>query len=127
MTEVADAAAYALAGRCRKASVPRLLDSLESGRNPLRAVAALEQVSSQSFSSARAEDLPAIYRGWWTESKEQSASAWFAEALIRQGYDEKALTYLAKGNPGEEAVSELIRALMDESWYIRANANCASA
>ncbi len=120
---VADAAAYALAARARKVAAPRLLDALEKERNPVRTIAALELLSCQSFPTARAEELPAIYRGWWSEHESEPASAWFASALQSREYDDPVLGRLASGQPPMDLVPVLTRALADGDWFIRANAN----
>jgi len=122
-TSVADAAAFALAARARKVAAPRLLEALESERNPVRTLAALELLSCQSFPTARAVELPAIYRGWWNEHGSEPSSAWFASALGSRGYDDPALEKLATGQPPMDAVPVLTRALGDNDWFIRANAN----
>jgi HEAT repeat protein len=120
---VADAAAYALAAQARKDAAPRLLDALENDRNPVRAIAALELLSCQSFPTARAEELPAIYRGWWTEHESEPASTWFASALTARGYEGPAIEVLSNGRPTMDAVPALTNALGDGDWFIRANAN----
>jgi HEAT repeat protein len=120
---VADAAAVALAARGRKGAVPRLLDALEKGRNPVRTLAALERISCRSFPTAKTSELPAIYRGWWGENRDGSELVWFAKALVRLGYSEAPLASLVGGRLSEEAGPVLIDALADEAWYIRVNAN----
>jgi len=121
--EVADAAAFALAGRARKTAVPRLLEILEAGRSLPRTVGALERVSCQTFSSARAEELPAIYRGWWAEKQGESARSFFASALERRGYEKEGALGLLEQNPNDDVIRVLLRALADPAWFIRANAN----
>ncbi len=120
---VADAAAFALASRANKAGVPRILAALEAGRNPVRAVEALEQVSSQSFPGARPEELPSIYRGWWSEHRNEPESAWFGAALRERGAPEEAAVSLLAGKPDANAVPALLSALSDPAWFVRANAN----
>jgi hypothetical protein len=120
---VADSAAVALAARARKVAAPRLLDALEQKRNPVRTLAALELLSCQSFPTARAAELPAIYRGWWNEHRTDPASAWFASALRTRGYDGPILDKLGMGQPPMDVVPVMIRALSDGDWFIRANAN----
>ncbi len=120
---VADAAALALAELAKKDAVPRLLAALEAGRNPVRTVAALERLSCQSFPSAKASELPVIYRGWWSERREGREEAWFAEALARRGYPAAPLEGFAAGRREMAAVPVLIRALGDPNWYLRANAD----
>ena len=102
---------------------PRLLEALENERNPVRTLAALELLSCQSFPTARAEELPAIYRGWWNEHESETASAWFASALGARAYDDPVLEKLASGQPSMDTVPVLIRAIADGDWFIRANAN----
>jgi len=121
--EVADAAALALASLSRKNSVPRLLEALAGGRSRSRIVAALEQLSCQSFPRAKASELVAIYRGWWNEHKTESTGQWFADALARKGYGSPSLPTLAHDRPDRRVTPLLIGALVDEEWFIRANAN----
>jgi HEAT repeat protein len=121
--EVADAAAFALASRARKAAVPWLLQAVESGRNPAMSLAALEMVSLQSFPTARSEELPAIYRGWWSEHRGQPESAWLAAALRERDGDEEPLRSLVSGEPEASAIPALLRGLADDRWFVRACSN----
>lgn len=121
--EVADAAAYALATRQKKVAFPRLLDALENGRDPIRTVAALEQVSCRSFPTAKTDELPTIYRGFWADHQAEDEADWFVSALAERGYEVADLAGLAAGDPPMKAAPVLIRVLLDGAWYLRANAN----
>jgi hypothetical protein len=121
--EVADAAAYALASRQEKGAVPRLLEALSAGRDTLQTVAALEQVSCRSFPSARAAELPAIYKGWWGDHRDESAASWFVAALEEKGYDVGDLESLGSADPSPKTVPVLMNVLLDDAWYLRADAN----
>jgi HEAT repeat protein len=121
--EVADAAAFALAARARKVAVPQLLSAVEAGRNPAMSLAALELVSLQTFPSARSEELPAIYRGWWSEHRSEPESAWLADALRERGAPEEPLRSLSAGDPVAAAIPALLSGLSDDRWFVRATSN----
>lgn len=121
---VADAAAFALAWVRDGDAAPRVLEALRAGRQPGRALQAIELLSLESFRGSRDRaEAVALYTGWYEVSKDRGPRGWLAEALAARGHGGEGLRDYTEGTSPRAAVPALVKALSDPSWAIRRAAN----
>ncbi len=123
--EVADAAAFVLAWVRDGEAAPRLLDALKAGRSPARTLRGLELLSLEGFRAEgrAAEEVAALYTGWFEMSKARGPKGWLAEALTTRGFADETIKEFESGASPRTAGPALLKALKEKNWALRRAAN----